>query len=81
MNIALQLTGSGNYELVSLASKPEFQLEYGAGAVTLGDLTRQWAKLLIQPDTRLTRGKSQYLISTMLSDLRVESQFVLQLGI
>ncbi|XP_034249285.1 little elongation complex subunit 2-like isoform X2 [Thrips palmi] len=45
----------GKYQPICLASKPEYQLEYGPSIIPLSDLTRQWTKLLIQPNTELAR--------------------------
>lgn len=47
---------SENYEALSLACKPEYQLEYAAGMISLSDITKQWAKVAIQPDSRVARG-------------------------
>ncbi|KAE8742240.1 hypothetical protein FOCC_FOCC012211 [Frankliniella occidentalis] len=57
--------GSGAYEPLTFAVKPEYQLEYGAGVVALSDLTRQWAKLLIQPNTSLARVRVNVTTSEM----------------
>lgn len=45
----------GKKQPICLASKPDYQFEYGPSILSLSELTRQWAKLLIQPDTHLVR--------------------------
>ncbi|KAJ1527526.1 hypothetical protein ONE63_007496 [Megalurothrips usitatus] len=72
---------SGNYQPLCLSSKPEFQLEYGAGVTPLSDLSKQWAKLLIQPDCLLARVRVNVFSTEMIkvekrtqADLEKEAQ-------